>query len=164
MSRYQELLRLIGTETNECVIWPHAVDTGGYPHLKHRGRVVHGHRESLTLMVGPSDGQQVRHLCPGKANRRCVNHRHLLWGSHDQNMVDKLGLHGTAQKKLTPAAARDIVALRGVVTQQVLADRYGVSPATIIEVQIGKTWSWATGITERPAKLSNAGPQKGGTR
>ena len=122
--------------------------SNGYP------SVVMGQKDSRTVhsivaaaFLGPCPaGQQVRHRDGDRANPAVVN---LLYGTPVENRADA-ERHQTVVKgsqyrsaKLTEAKARRIRALRGKVSQSILARRFGVSPATVQAVHDGRTWRHA---------------------
>lgn len=134
----QELLwELAAIETDECSEWPLAVDTRGYPNVVVDGRLRTGHRAVCERYHGPAAaGGQARHLC-GK--KRCVNPRHLQWGTRSQNMLDKR-LHGTYGAKLTEGQVADIKGLLGTMSQQAIADRFGISQQSVSDIATGRAW------------------------
>jgi hypothetical protein len=80
---------------------------------------------------------QVLHAC---YNHLCVNIEHLYDGTPEQNMRDRV-LAGThPQAKLTPDDVRAIRAASG--SHASLARKYGVSPAAIARVRLGRSWGW----------------------
>ena len=62
-------------------------DGGGYPKFRVDGRVQRGHIWIYRKVKGSfPPGLVVRHTCD---NRKCVNLRHLVLGSHSENLQDQ---------------------------------------------------------------------------
>lgn len=125
-----------------CWIWT-ACTNRSYGSFLWNNRVTHAHRVSWMLVHGdiPS-GLEICHNCPGGDNPSCVNPKHLYLGTHTQNMRDviakgqrAINVHGElhGMHKLTDAAIAEVRQryAEGGVTQQVLADEYGVSQVHI---------------------------------
>jgi hypothetical protein len=101
----------------------------------------------LSAFVGPRpEGQVCRHLDGSRTNNVIGN---LCWGTQVENTADT-DAHGRylrgsqrAEAKLTEDAAREIRRLRYRVSQSVLAQRFGVSPAAVQAVHDGRTWKHA---------------------
>lgn len=109
----------------------------GKPYLAHRVALLLDGRP-------PREGQLVRHLCGTPA---CQNPRHLLAGTHGENMQDRTEAgndpagerNGRARLSWQDVAAiRASPRTRGMQTR--LAREYGVSVATINLILHGKTW------------------------
>jgi hypothetical protein len=138
-----------GTQSRECLIWPFSLDDTGYGLISIRSpqggrRKGHAHRYMCELAKGPAPtrSHQAAHAC---GNRACVNPRHLSWKTQRENEADKL-IHGTSNRgercgssKLT---ADDVIAIRAAkgITQQALADRFGVSRGHIAGLRRGRFW------------------------
>lgn len=71
-------------ETDECVEWPHGRGTSGYGQFRQGEKVLYAHREVYRRVHG-YDALVVRHRCD---NPPCVNPRHLLNGTHGDNVKD----------------------------------------------------------------------------
>lgn len=118
----------------------------GYGMLGYDGNHYWAHRLMCHLAHGeaPSQDHEVAHLC-GKGHEGCVNPNHLAWKTRGENHLDKRE-HGTLPErdwkfigKVTPEQAAEIRALKGHVTQAVLADRFNVSEPTIRDIQLGRS-------------------------
>lgn len=101
------------------------------------------HRLVLLTFVGPCpDGMDARHLNGIPGDNRLTN---LAWGTPKENAADK-ARHGTTARGeksnrgiLTEA---DIVAIRSSPeTNDDIAARFGVNPATISRIRSGESWS-----------------------
>ena len=101
----------------------------------------------MRAFVGPRPcGHYVLHTDGDRRNNALSN---LRYGTPTENAADA-ARHGTRVRgenyrsaKLNDAAAREIRALKGVVSQSQLAKRYGVSPSAIQAVHDGRTWTHA---------------------
>jgi hypothetical protein len=128
-----------------CWDWKGPFSKEGYALLATRRFGNRAARISYILHFGPIPrGMYVCHHCD---NRRCVRPDHLFLGTTQDNTADMVAkrrhrygvLHNKA--KLTEADIPTIRALRaGGLSQQKIADRYGVSQTTISSILLGKTW------------------------
>lgn len=104
-------------------------------------------------------GLQARHLDGDRLNNRADN---LAWGTPKENAADSLANGSTRHgenchaAKLTQRQVDRIRVLCATVPQREIADRYGVSVATISLITRGLTWarSHAEGTTRLRAKLT----------
>lgn len=128
-----------------CWVWTASKFWDGYGKFRLGATMVKAHRISFEIHNGQiPDGLHVLHKCDNPA---CVNPEHLFSGSHAENMADKEAKargvsfrgskHGRA--KLTEADVAVIRAARGV-TQQQLADQFGVSNQLISRIKSGGIW------------------------
>jgi hypothetical protein len=133
---------------DECWPWMGSTHSNGYGYLfTSAGSRTTAHRHALRLSgVDVAPDEVARHTCD---NRACCNPRHLLRGTPADNMRDKVkhGNHwyvGEAQHdaKLTRERVAEIRALHaaGGVTQDALAQRYGVNQSTVSSVVRRQTW------------------------
>lgn len=125
--------------TSQCWLWQASITGGGYGQIglgKRGSGRGDAHRVSWLLCNGPiPDDKQVLHHCD---NKLCVNPDHLYLGTRIDNMRDALErgqkLIGSqcSFAKLNREQVLDIRKQRADgVTQQKLADLYGVSRGTI---------------------------------
>lgn len=130
-----------------CTPWPFTSRRGYGDVWFDNRRIGRAHVMVCTMINGPKPTPQhhARHLC-GKGHLGCFNAFCLKWGTARENAADTVR-HGTTLKgetngaaKLTEVAVRDIRARRGLVSQFVLADEYGVSQGLISLVQLRKVW------------------------
>lgn len=130
-----------------CWNWTGATFVQGYGALGIGGAKVKAHRFSYESFIGPIPaGMGVLHKCD---NKKCVNPEHLEAGSQAKNVRDAYD-RGLMPKrcgeqintaKLTADAVAEIRATerrRGY--RQYLANKFGVSEATISDVVCGRSW------------------------
>ena len=139
-----------GELPDDCVVWPYGKYTSGYGSIG--GTYAHRVAYELHNETTIPRGAEVRHTC-GKGHLGCFNPKHLIIGSHADNMRDAVD-HGTMrrgvehpQSKLTESDVLEIVAdPRG---DRQVAEAYNVNGSTIWAIRNGRTWSWLTGIKPR---------------
>lgn len=140
------------TSTTGCWLWrgPVSNDYGSYK--ADTGTTHKAHRVSYELHVRPiPNGKLIRHTCDTPL---CVQPAHLIPGSDADNNRDMMERgrnrqpKGTAQHdaKLTDDSVREIrtAYATGTVTQQALADQYGVDQTLISGVVRRKLWKHVT--------------------
>lgn len=129
-----------------------AGDKNGYRVFNLKGVKIKAHRLAYETWVGPiSEGLMVRHKCD---NPPCINPEHLEVGTNSENQLDRVRrrpetiLRGTrlSHSRLTEHDVRDIRAeyARGILTQQMLADVYGVRRTHIGDIINFARWAWVT--------------------
>jgi hypothetical protein len=140
------LLDHVGYDGEDCLIWPFSKDNRGYAQLAYKGKVRRGHRVICEFVNGPPPTRlhQAAHNC-GKGNLGCVHPKHVEWKTATENQLDRRrhGTHGCGAGKrgsVTPEQVREIRALKGELTQRALAERYGISDATVRGIQTGRWW------------------------
>ena len=122
-----------------CIKTPYSLNRpGGYGRVLLNG-VGHNHSrvayiEANSLTMEDIKGKVVRHLCN---NCYCINPRHLVLGTHQDNMDDKMkagNWRGGQPKKLSAEAIAAIRADRRLTSAE-LGKIYKVSRATIDNVK-----------------------------
>jgi hypothetical protein len=141
MSRYSELMEMIAVETDECVVWPHAIGTDGYGKAHHDGATHGTHRLALrSVCPPPTEAHQASHgPCH---NRLCVNPQHLSWKTSAENKFDKHrdGTHTCGETHHRTKFSDDVVnsvrALYAVgnITQAEVGKRYGMSKSHVSQL------------------------------
>lgn len=135
-----------GDEDGPCLIWPLSRDNHGYGILGYLGKQRKAHKFMCELVHGPrpSERHQASHSC-GRGHNGCVHPKHISWKTASQNQLDRKK-HGTGHTnhwgkkgKLTAEQMRKVAALKGKVTQQVIADKFGISLPSVRRIQKGKT-------------------------
>lgn len=133
----------IASDTDDCIVWPFSVNAGGYGLIRdQRAHVVvceavHGKRP---------EGLWACHSCVSQ--RDCINPRHLRWDTPQADMADR-ARHGMTRRgeehgraKLTWAIVEEarMRYAAGGVSQQALADEYGVAQPVLSRALRGVTW------------------------
>jgi len=135
-----------GTD-DECWEWGATKLPSGYGTISIGGRTgskVLAHRLALYITTGIW-GEVARHSCN---NPSCVNHNHLSWGTHANNVNDKVLANrqqkgeGVPQSKLTEQQVLDIrrIYTDGNTTIYKIAKDYNVYYNTISYIITRKTW------------------------
>ena len=132
----------------DCWQWAACKEKDGYGHFGRDGKMRRAHRLSWQFTYGDiPEGMCVLHRCD---NPGCVNPSHLFLGTHADNMHDAAQkgrlAHGeeNGRHKLTGEDVLEIRELlaKGALTQQNIADEFGVSQAHVSYIKHGKTWCW----------------------
>lgn len=81
------LRSLVGTEEQDCVIWPFG--GGAYGNIKFDGKGMTASRAMTIIAHGPPpfDGAESAHSC-GQGHVGCVNPNHLRWKTRAENMAE----------------------------------------------------------------------------
>lgn len=108
-----------------CWRWTSTLDKDGYGVLTVDSRKRKAHRLALELRGVDVQGKVVRHSCD---NPPCVNPDHLLVGSQQDNVNDKV-LRNRNPSKLSSEQVKEIRAKYGAggVTLEALGKAYGVT-------------------------------------
>lgn len=127
-----------------CWNWEGTKRQDGYGQFKHNDELYVAHRASWIIHHGPIPDEMI--ICHKCDNPQCVNPHHLFLGTHADNMADKVSKgrqakRGETAKKLTRRAVSSIrEAYAQGATQASLAEKYGVTMATISRVVTRKVW------------------------
>lgn len=143
---YKFLHGLLGTDNQECVLWPFTRLPKGYGMLGHNGLHWRAHRLMCQMTHGhpPTSKHVAAHSCN---NPSCVNPNHLSWKTSTENHLDQRSAGTQHTNKygptgaLEPAQVKMIQALKGVATQAAIAEQFGVSEETIRRIHIGVTYN-----------------------
>lgn len=139
------LANTITTRTG-CMEWQGAINKDGYAACNAYGlfksQTLHREVHRLHTCAVP---EVVMHSCD---NRKCINPKHLLSGTQETNLLDKLAKNRQARgaangrAKLTPQDVLKIRELWGVggSTYKALGAKFNVSQATVWRVLSGTNW------------------------
>ena len=140
------LLKHVEHDGEECLIWPFARNSKGYPDVRFAGMEgMLAHRVMCVLAHGdpPEPKMDAAHSC-GNGQTGCINPRHLSWKTRIDNHADKKR-HGTQIwgdqihfAKLTLEQAR--IAKYDGRSARFFANAFGVSVAAINHLRAGRTW------------------------
>lgn len=139
----ETMLRLLLTRSDDCIVWPHTVNSKGYGQVGIAGKSTSVHVVACQHFHGPRPaGMQAAHSC---GNKRCVNGAHLRWATPAENEHDK-AMHGTVcngerngRAKLT-AAQVETIRSRTSEHATVLALEFGVSRRSIDAIRRNHAW------------------------
>lgn len=145
-----------------CWPWTGHITRFGYGTFSVSKVSISAHRFAWTVQRGPiPDGLHVLHHCD---YRRCQRGGHLFVGTAGDNMADRdakgRGARGirVGTAKLNDALVRQIRReyIPRVVTQQELADRFGVAQSIVWKALYGTYWAHVAGsragLTRRPPR------------
>ena len=128
---------------DDCIIWPFST-SNGYGMFGYLGETHYAHRFMCKLVNGPPPTalHEASHSC-GRGHKGCITPRHLKWKTPRGNQLDRAA-HGTKSNgwvgKITEEQAIEIRALRGILKQREIAERFGISRANVSLIQNGNTW------------------------
>lgn len=137
-------------KTDDCWEWTASTASGygqyGYKLGKWDYKIIQAHRYSWILHNGaiPKD----LHVCHHCDNRKCVRPEHLFLGTRNENMADMVSKGRSNQGERHPLAritaqdAREIFV--SDLPKQKLAERYGIIPAHVVQIQTFRRWQSVT--------------------
>lgn len=140
---------VIPYEGDGCLTWPFAKDRKGYGKVRVDGKchVVSRYICELAHGAPPTPEHEAAHSC-GNGHEGCVTKKHLSWKTRTDNELDKLA-HGTHNRgerhgysKLTEEKIKEILSLKGSMSQQNIARQFGISGSHVGRIHRGETWSW----------------------
>lgn len=127
---------------DECWLWSGAQNGSGYGQLRIDGECLLSTRIVWGLTHGemPPDDLAILHSCN---NPPCCNPSHLRVGTLAQNAHD---MHEAGNGNTQKLSADDVTAIRRMLVEglktKTIADRFGVTNATVRMIARGKSWSW----------------------
>lgn len=135
---------------NGChICTSHCVDEEGYVTCTREGKRRPIYRHIYRFYKGiPKKGMVIRHTCD---NRRCINPKHLIIGTHQENVKDRVKRDRSAKGKKngrSKLTERQVLVIYNdkKTSRTALARRYGVDRQVIRKIQIGETWRCVTSI------------------
>ena len=128
------------TKCWECNLYQ---NKGGYCRIRLNGTKVYAHR---MMCVYNNSGYDPLHLetCHSCDNAKCCNPFHLRFDTDSQNKIDMvMRTHNNPRQKLKPDQVIEIkkLLLENKLTQQQIADIYGVDRRTITNINTGRSWA-----------------------
>ena len=129
-----------------CILSTKGRNEAGYARVKINGTVYLHHRvvysEHYGIPLDAMRGLVVMHTCDNPA---CVNPKHLVLGTHAENVADRVAKGRTRQGESHPVAKlteADVRAIRAAARDgnKELAVRYGVNEQCISKIRNFKSW------------------------
>lgn len=131
-------LRFETLSTGCMICVSHTRNTHGYTSYYIRGKYTSLHRVVYEMHNGPiPDGLFVCHTCD---NPSCCNPSHLFLGTHRENMIDMVSKRRGWNQILSLEDAATIKSGTLGLSQNKLAEMYGVSRSTIRNILDGTAW------------------------
>jgi len=138
----------VSSDTDDCILWPYALNSKGYGNIEIDGRIVLAHRETLSRKDGviypPS-------ICALHAptichNPKCINPKHLRWATQAENAADRM-IDGTEpigeQKWSAKLTVEQVLNIRKDPRPHAITARdYAVGPSAVKDIRTRKTWRW----------------------
>lgn len=144
---FMDRIKMVPSST--CWNWTGCLNNAGYGRIQHEGKLWYAHRFSYKIHIGEiPDGMSVLHKCDVPS---CVNPDHLFLGTQADNVHDCLrkGRHRSGpvagekngNAKLNTEQVAEIRAKADAgQTRKNIAEEYGVTPAHISHICLGKKW------------------------
>lgn len=138
--------RKFRVQDSGCFVWLGSKDKEGYGQVSVDSKTTRVHRLVYSRCVGPiPDGYVVRHTCD---NPSCINPAHLLAGTQEENIADKVSRGRQARYNNHPnvkLSCRAVSQIKkelatGHRNQSLLGRKYGVSQSTIWCISKGISW------------------------
>lgn len=136
--------QILQRSRSDCWAWPFSMRYRDYGVLRYLGQNMNAAGVALILTGHPRPDPPTNHLIHACDNPPCVNPDHLRWGTHQENMADKMAKnrHAYGEKigrgKLTDEDVRAI--RKDHRTQEAVAASYGVTHRVIGKIRNGSLW------------------------
>lgn len=133
----------------DCLKWPFSVSSHGRGTVQLNGKTITAPRMMCIVAHGapPTKKHHAAHSC-GNGHLGCMNPNHICWKTPVENESDKI-THGTLRKgsdintsKLSEDDVRAIRAMIGRVSGVKIAKLWGITPAMVSNIKLGKAWGW----------------------
>lgn len=127
-----------------CIVWTGATDKNGYGKITVKYKVLRAHRVAYEEHIGAiPDGLVVCHRCDNPA---CINPRHLILGTHADNIADRDAKlrhvpapgESNGMAKLTDDDIRAIKTATG--SQREIAAAFGICQQNVSQIKRGIRW------------------------
>jgi hypothetical protein len=121
-----------------CLIWPFGRHRDGYGTLIVDGGMTYAHRYMCRLVHGepPTPEHEASHSC-NRGHDACVSPHHLSWKTPGENHKEG---EWHQKIKINADQAREIRDLKGLEVASVTAERFGIAPVTVRQIQAGRIW------------------------
>ncbi len=134
-------------EEDQCWEYQGYLDEWGYGSIKREGKTHRAHRYVYSKLTGEDITDKVlRHTCDNPA---CCNPKHLIPGTHDDNVQDRVEKGRSAvgvdngRTKLTEEIVLDIRAGKyDTMSNPQVARLFGVDPKSIYQIRKNLTWKY----------------------
>lgn len=138
------LRAVISAQTDDCILWPFRLNDRGYGLAVINGKQRTASNWMCRLAHGEPKGKR-KHASHSCGNPACVNHRHIRWATHKENMHDKRK-HGTEiigeRNGKTHLTENDVRYIRDAPANlAVLEKKFGMSKGGISKIRSGNRWS-----------------------
>lgn len=124
----------------------HRTNSHGYVKLTVDNKQYYGHRYMFIKAKGHIKDEVIRHTCD---NRWCINPSHLIGGSQNDNVQDRVLRHRSAigerngRSKLIESEVIEIFK-DNKTPNSILANMFNVDPKVIRDIKQGKKWRHVT--------------------
>jgi hypothetical protein len=128
-------------KTDDCWIWLGSKTSDGYGKIEFHDVSYRAHRISYEIHYSDPGVYLVLHTCDNPA---CVNPNHLILGTHEHNVADRVRRGRSAVGEKSGRAKlkeKDIYEIRGSnLSNRELAKLYGMDETTIGKIRNRKLW------------------------
>jgi hypothetical protein len=127
-----------------CLIYPFAWEEGAYPKYRNTASGMKNivlHRLMCEYRHGqpPTPKHQSAHCCD-RGVEGCVNPMHVTWKTAKENQLDKKNRGVGPSRKISPEAANQILARKGIDRPIDLARQFNVSLRNVRLIHSGQAW------------------------
>jgi hypothetical protein len=127
-----------------CLIYPFAWEDGAYPKYRStstgmRNVVIHRMMCEYRHGLAPTPKHHSAHCCD-RGVEGCVNPMHVSWKTAAQNQLDKKIKGLATSRKISPEAANQILARKGIDRPIDLARQFNVSLRNVRLIHGGQAW------------------------
>jgi HNH endonuclease len=146
---HRKAITFIRAENGCHICTSHRIGTDGYPNLWKNGRPQHMHRVLYEEKYGDLPSEiHVRHTCD---NCRCINLKHMVTGTAQDNTDDKVKRgrlnpprgERSGNLKLTEKIVQRIRNAEG--SQSAIAEKFGINQSQVSRIKSGERWRHSSG-------------------